>query len=67
MKTRALVGQVGGLAEPRGVRVAGDNRTAFVTLIDDDVVAAIDIVDMRVLMRVPVGAYPDGVGWGPKP
>jgi YVTN family beta-propeller protein len=67
VKTRALVGQVGGLGEPRGVRIAADNRTAFVTLIEEDVLAAIDIVDMRVLMRVPVGAYPDGVGWGPKP
>jgi YVTN family beta-propeller protein len=67
VKTRALLGQVGGLGEPRGVRIAGDNRTAFITLIREDVVAAIDIVDMKVLMRVPVGAYPDGVGWGPRP
>ena len=63
--TRKLIGEVGGLGSPRGVIVAPDNRTAFVTVADSPAVVAIDLVEKRELMRVPVGASPDGVAYHP--
>jgi hypothetical protein len=49
------------------VRVAPDNRTAFVTLGADSAVKSIDLVDRKVNWTVPVGASSDGVWDGPKP
>lgn len=65
-RTRKITGSVDGLGSPRGVRVAPDNRTAFVTLGADNAVASIDLVDRTVNWTVPVGASPDGVWYGPK-
>jgi hypothetical protein len=47
------------------VKIAPDNRTAFVTLGATNMVAAIDLVERKVLWRAPVGASPDGVWYGP--
>lgn len=66
-KTRKITGSVDGLGSPRGVKIAADNRTAFVTLGADDAVASIDLVDRKVNWTVPVGSSPDGVWYGPKP
>ena len=60
--TRAVVGQIA-LTSPRGVSIAPDNRTAWVTLAGSEV-AQVDIRDFRVLRTVPVQASPDGVGVG---
>jgi YVTN family beta-propeller protein len=49
------------------VKIATDNRTAFVTLGADNAVASIDLVDRKVNWSVPVGSSPDGVWYGPKP
>jgi DNA-binding beta-propeller fold protein YncE len=51
------------LAEPRGVSIADDNRTAWVTLGGGQVVE-VDIVDGTVLRTLAVQASPDGVGVG---
>ena len=66
-RTRRITGSVDGLGSPRGVKVAPDNRTAFVTLRADNAVASVDLVDRKVNWCVPVGASPDGVWYGPKP
>jgi DNA-binding beta-propeller fold protein YncE len=65
VKARKLIGEVGSLGSPRGVRSAPDNRTVFVTLGAENAVAAIDLVEKKVLWRAPVGASPDGVWYGP--
>ena len=62
---RAVVGEVASLGSPRGVKIAPDNRTAFVTLGAENAVAAIDLVDRKVLWKAPVGSSPDGVWYGP--
>ena len=51
------------MASPRGVVVDADNRTAYVTLAAGSV-AAVDLVESRVLWTAPVQASPDGVGMG---
>ena len=50
---------------PRGVTIARDGRTAYVTIADDPSVAIIDLTDRKLIRRVGVGASPDGVGAGP--
>jgi DNA-binding beta-propeller fold protein YncE len=51
------------LASPRGVAIAPDSRTAYVTQAGGTV-AVVDIVDMRVLRTHTVQSSPDGVGTG---
>ena len=65
VKTRALLGAVGGLGSPRGVSIAPDSRTAFVTLNASSEVAVVDLETRAVLRRFPVGASPDGVAFTP--
>jgi len=48
------------LAEPRGVSIAADNRTAYVTL-GAGTLAIVDIVDFKVLRTIAVESSPDGV------
>ena len=54
-----------GLASPRGVSIAPDSRTAFVTLADDPSVGIVDMTSHKLVRTIPVGASPDGVGYGP--
>ena len=61
-RTRAVIGKID-LQSPRGVRIAPDNRTAWVTLADSSV-AEVDIRELKVLRTVAVQASPDGVGVG---
>jgi YVTN family beta-propeller protein len=63
-KTRSVLGEVSSLGSPRGVTIAPDNRTAYVTLGRDDAVVGVDLVSRREVWRSPVGASPDGVGFG---
>lgn len=60
--THAFVGSIP-LAQPRGVIIAADNRTAYVTLAAGEL-AVVDVVDLKVLRRLAVQASPDGVGTG---
>lgn len=60
--THRYVGSIP-LAAPRGVVVAADNRTAYVTLAAGQV-AEVDIRDMKILRTMQVQASPDGVGTG---
>jgi YVTN family beta-propeller protein len=50
---------------PRGVKIAPDNRTLFVTLGPENSLTAVDLVERKVLWTVPVGRAPDGVWYGP--
>jgi YVTN family beta-propeller protein len=52
---------------PRGVSIAPDGRTAFVTLGGESSVAVVDPVGRKVVQRVTVGASPDGVASAPRP
>ena len=67
VKQRKVIGEVGSFGSPRGVKIAPDNRTAFVTLGPQNAVAAVDLVDRKVLWTAPVGTAPDGVWYGPPP
>ncbi|MEX1184545.1 MAG: hypothetical protein WEF86_15145 [Gemmatimonadota bacterium] len=51
------------LDAPRGVVIAPDNRTAYVTLAAGRL-AVVDIIDLEVLRTLQVQASPDGVGAG---
>jgi YVTN family beta-propeller protein len=66
-KTRKVLGNIESLGSPRGVIIAPDNRTAFVTLGRDNAVVGLDLVALRETWRSPVGASPDGVGFGKSP
>ena len=54
-----------GLGSPRGVTIAPDGKTAFVTLNSDRTVAVVDLTTRTILRKIGVGASPDGVGFGP--
>jgi DNA-binding beta-propeller fold protein YncE len=60
--SHAYVGSIP-LSSPRGVVIAGDNRTAYVTLAEGSL-AVVDIQDLQVERTVSVQASPDGVGTG---
>lgn len=51
------------LAAPRGVVIAADNRTAYVTQAAGQL-AVVDIQELKVLRTIAVQASPDGVGTG---
>jgi DNA-binding beta-propeller fold protein YncE len=65
--TRRSLGEIAVTGQPTGVRIAPDDRTAFVTLGPEGAVLVLDLVDRRVIARHTVGAAPDGVAWGPQP
>jgi len=62
--SRKIVGSVGSLSSPRGVFIAPDNRTAFVTFGADNSVGVIDLVERTLKTKFPVGSSPDGVAYG---
>ena len=53
------------LGSPRGVTIAPDGKTAFVTLAEDPAVGVIDLVERKLVRKIGVGPSPDGVGFGP--
>jgi YVTN family beta-propeller protein len=55
-----------GSPSPEGVALSRDGRTAFVTLQGTNRLALIDLTAGQVLATVPVGAWPDGVGYSPR-
>jgi DNA-binding beta-propeller fold protein YncE len=57
-----LIGAID-LAQPRGVVIAADNRTAYVTQASGNV-AVVDLRDLKLLKSYGVQASPDGVGTG---
>ena len=63
--TRKVVWKLDSLGSPRGVTIAPDGRTAFVTLADDPAVGVIDLVERKLVRKIGVGASPDGVAYGP--
>ena len=65
MATRKVTWKLDALGSPRGVTIAPDGRTAFVTLADDPAVGVIDLVERKLVRKIGVGASPDGVGYGP--
>jgi len=65
VRTRQVLRTVSGLGPLRGVSIAPDSRTAFVTLGEGGAVAVVDLRDGTVKGRQSVGASPDGVAFGP--
>jgi YVTN family beta-propeller protein len=63
-KTRKVLGNIESLGSPRGVIIAPDNRTAYVTLGRDNAVVGLDLATLKEIWRSPVGTSPDGVGFG---
>lgn len=64
---RKVLWTLDGLASPRGVNIAPDGRTAFVTLAGESRVGIIDLESRRLVRSIEVGASPDGVWYGPPP
>jgi YVTN family beta-propeller protein len=64
---RKVLWSIGSLGSPRGVNISADGRTAFVTLNADRSVAIIDLETRQLDRKLPVGASPDGVWYGPVP
>jgi DNA-binding beta-propeller fold protein YncE len=60
--THTIAGEIA-VASPRGLAIAPDSRTAYVTLAAGQV-AEVDIRNFRVLRTIAVQASPDGVGVG---
>jgi YVTN family beta-propeller protein len=67
VSSRKVIGTVASLPSPRGVFIAPDNRTAFVTFGADNSVGVVDLVDRTLKTKFPVGASPDGVAYGRPP
>jgi len=51
--------------EPRGVALAADRRTAYVALGSGGDVAVIDLEDLKVVARIPVGRWPRACALSP--
>ncbi|HKP29399.1 MAG TPA: hypothetical protein VJU15_08340 [Gemmatimonadales bacterium] len=65
--TKTVSWKLDGLGSPRGVSIARDGMTAFVTLADGPSVGIVDLTSRKLVRTIPVGASPDGVGYGPNP
>jgi DNA-binding beta-propeller fold protein YncE len=62
-----VIWKLDGLGSPRGVSIAADGKTAFVTLAADPAVGVVDLVERKLVRKIGVGVSPDGVGYGPNP
>jgi hypothetical protein len=63
--TRVL-GPIAGLEGAGVAKILPDNRTAVILLLDERVVAMVDLVTRRVVARHPLrGPRPDAAAWGP--
>jgi DNA-binding beta-propeller fold protein YncE len=56
-----------GIGSPRGVNIAPDGRTAFVTLAADETMGVIDLDARKLTRKIKVEKSPDGVWYGPAP
>jgi len=65
--TRKISWKLEGLGSPRGVSIARDGKTAFVTLADGPSVGIVDLTARKLVRSIAVGGSPDGVGYGPNP
>jgi sugar lactone lactonase YvrE len=55
-----------GSPSPEGVALSRDGRTAFVTLQGTNRLALIDLTAGQIMATVPVGVWPDGIGYSPR-
>ena len=55
------------LPSPRGVNIAPDGKSAFVTLAGDETMGVVDLEARKLTRAVKVGKSPDGVWFGPAP
>jgi DNA-binding beta-propeller fold protein YncE len=68
VRTRRVLGPIVGLGDGMGVaKVLPDNRTAVVAMLDQGVVAMVDLEERRVISRHDLGSRIDAAAWGPKP
>jgi YVTN family beta-propeller protein len=56
-----------GIGSPRGVNIAPDGRTAFVTLATDETMGVVDLETHKLVRKVKVEKSPDGVWFGVAP
>ena len=65
-KTRAILGPIAGLEGAGVAKVLPDHRTAIVLMLDERLVAMVDLETRRVVARHALaGRRPDAAGWGP--
>lgn len=64
---RKVIWVLEGIGSPRGVNIAPDGKTAFVTLAADNTMGVVDLEARKLTRKIPVGASPDGVWYGPAP
>ena len=55
------------IGSPRGVNIAPDGKTAFVTLAADETMGVVDLEARKLTRRIKVEKSPDGVWFGPRP
>jgi YVTN family beta-propeller protein len=64
---RRLLWMLDGIGAPRGVTIAPDGGSAFVTLAGDEAVGVVDLNARRITRKIRVQRSPDGVAYGPAP
>jgi hypothetical protein len=65
---RRVLGPVAGLEGAGVAKILPDNRTAIVLMLDEKVLAMVDLQTRRVIARHELGGRrPDAAAWGPKP
>jgi YVTN family beta-propeller protein len=67
VQQRKIVWTLDGLGSPRGVNIAPDGKTAFVTLAADETMGVIDLETRKLTRKIKVQQSPDGVWYGPNP
>jgi DNA-binding beta-propeller fold protein YncE len=66
VRTRKLLGPIEGLEGAGVAKILHDNRTALVLLLDEKVLAMVDLQTRRVIVRHALGgSRPDAAAWGP--
>lgn len=67
VKTHTVLWSLTGIGSPRGVNIAPDGKTAFVTLAADETMGVIDLEARKLTRKIKVEKSPDGVWYGPAP
>ena len=64
---RKVIWKLEKIGSPRGVNIAPDGRSAFVTLAADETMGVIDLEARKLTRKIKVEKSPDGVWFGPVP
>jgi hypothetical protein len=65
VRGRRLLGPVAGLEGAGVAKVLPDNRVVLVLMLDEAVLAMVDLDTRRVVSRFALGRRPDAAAWGP--